>query len=200
MNVVPDGFYGQEWTFWEHSGTHMDAPGHFIAGGRFTPAITPRELTAPLFVVDVRRKAAENPNHAVTVDDLRRAERKHGRIPRGAFVAMDSGWDARAGSAATFRNPDPVTGVYRFPGFSGEAVEWLLDRRRITAIGVDTLSLDPGNSTTFDVHLTLLRADRYGIEALANLGKVKSNDARIVVGVVPWEDGSGGPARVFAVS
>jgi len=107
VNVVPDGFYGQEWTFWEHSGTHMDAPGHFIAGGRFTPEIAPEELILPLFVVDVRRKAARNPDHAVTVDDLRRAERKHGRIPKGALVAMDSGWDVRAGSAQTFRNLTP---------------------------------------------------------------------------------------------
>jgi kynurenine formamidase len=197
VNIVPDGFYGQEWTFWEHSATHMDAPGHFIAGGRFTPEITLRELTLPLFVVDIRRKAASNPDAAVSVDDIRRAERKHGRVPKGALVAMDSGWDRRAGSAAEFRNPDS-SGVLHFPGFSGEATEWLIDHRRIGALGVDTLSLDPGNSTTFDTHITLLASDRYGLEGLANLGKVKPNGARASVGVIPWEQGSGGPARVWA--
>jgi kynurenine formamidase len=133
----------------------------------------------------------------VEVDDLRRAERKHGRIPKGALVAMDSGWDVRAVSEEAYRNPD-ASGVYHFPGFSLEAVEWLIDHRRMAAIGVDTLSLDPGNSTTFDVHVNLLASDRYGLEGLANLGKVKASGARAFVGVIPWEDGSGGPARVWA--
>ena len=197
VNVVPNGFYGQEWRFWEHSGTHMDAPGHFVVNGRFTPEITPQELVLPLFVVDISRKAAANPDAEVTVDDLRRAERGQGRIHRGSLVAMNSGWDVRAGSAQSFRNPD-ASGVYHFPGFSGKAVEWLIERRDIAAIGVDTLSLDPGNATEFDAHLTLLRADRYGLEGLANLGNVKPNGAMVTVGVVPWQDGSGGPARVLA--
>jgi kynurenine formamidase len=197
VNVVPDGFYGQEWTFWEHSGTHMDAPAHFITGGRHTPDLEIGELMLPLFVVDIRRKAAADPDAMVEVDDLRRAERKHGRIPKGALVAMDSGWDVRAVSEQAYRNPD-ASGVYHFPGFSNEAVEWLIDHRRMAAIGVDTLSLDPGNSTTFDVHVTLLASDRYGLEGLANLGKVKASGARAFVGVIPWEQGSGGPARVWA--
>lgn len=197
VNIVPDGFYAQEWTFGEHSGTHMDAPGHFITGGRHTPDITLAELMLPLFVVDIRRKAAANADAMVSVDDIRRAERRHGHVRRGSLVAMDSGWDARAGSAASFRNPDS-SGVYHFPGFSNEAVEWLIDERKIAAIGVDTLSLDPGNSTTFDVHYTLLGSNRYGLEGLANLGKVRPNGTTAFVGVVPWEQGSGGPARVWA--
>jgi kynurenine formamidase len=197
VNIVPDGFYGQEWTFWEHSATHMDAPGHFIAGGRFTPQITPAELMLPLFVVDIRAKAARNPDATVTVDDVRRVERGHGRVPRGALVAMDSGWDARAGSAAEFRNPD-ARGVYHFPGFSLEAADWLIRERSVAALGVDTLSLDPGNSTTFPVHVRLLGSDRYGLEGLANLSKVRPRGATAFVGVVPWERGSGGPARVWA--
>ena len=129
VNIVPDGFYAQEWTFGEHSGTHMDAPGHFITGGRFTPDITPAELMLPLFVVDIRRKAAADPDAMVSVDDIRRAERKHGHVRRGSLVAMDSGWDKRAGSEAAFRNPDSA-GVYHFPGFSNDAVEWLIDERQ----------------------------------------------------------------------
>jgi kynurenine formamidase len=197
VNIVPDGFYGQEWTFWEHSATHMDAPGHFIAGGRRTPQITPAELMLPLFVVDIRAKAARNPDAMVTVDDVRRTERGHGRVPKGALVAMDSGWDARAGSATAFRNPD-AAGVYHFPGFSVEAAEWLILERRTAALGVDTMSLDPGNSTTFPVHFALLGSDRYGLEGLANLSKVRPRGATAFVGVVPWEEGSGGPARVLA--
>jgi kynurenine formamidase len=197
VNIVPDGYYGQEWTFWEHSATHMDAPGHFIAGGRRTPQITPAELMLPLFVVDIRAKAARNPDAMVTIDDVRRAERGHGRVPKGALVAMDSGWDARAGSAAAFRNPD-AAGVYHFPGFSVEAAEWLISERGAAALGVDTMSLDPGNSTTFPVHFELLGSDRYGLEGLANLSRVRPRGATAFVGVVPWEEGSGGPARVWA--
>ena len=197
VNVVPDGYYAQEWTFGEHSGTHMDAPGHFIAGGRLTPQISPAELMLPLFVVDIRGKAASNPDAVVTVDDVRRAERRHGRLPKGALVAMDSGWDARAGSTTAFRNPD-ASGVYHFPGFSDDAARWLITERGAAALGVDTLSLDPGNSTTFPVHYTLLGSNRYGLEGLANLGLVKPRGATAFVGVVPWEQGSGGPARVWA--
>jgi kynurenine formamidase len=198
VNIVPDGYYGQEWTFWEHSGTHMDAPAHFVAGGRFSPDITPAELVLPIFVVNIARKAAaQNGEAAVTVDDLRHAERRHGHIPKGALVAMYSGWESRIGSQASFRNADS-SGTYHFPGFSGEAVQWLLSRRRIRAIGVDTLSLDPGSSTTFDAHFAILRANGYGLENLANLRRIPARGAAAYVGLVPWEQGSGGPCRVLA--
>jgi len=198
VNVVPDGFYGQEWTFWEHSGTHMDVPGHFLQGGRFSPDITPRELIAPIVVIDISSRVGANPDAIVVPADLRRFERRHGRIPRRAIVAMYSGWETRVGDANAFRNPD-ATGTLHFPGWSGEAVQWLLDRRRITGIGVDTLSLDPGNSTTFDAHLTILRANKYGIENLANLKRIRPRGATAFIGLVPWETGSGGPLRAIAV-
>ena len=86
----------------------------------------------------------------------------------------------------------------RFPGWSEEAAMWLAEKRDVTAIGIDTLSLDPGNSATFPVHVNFLATDRYGIENLANLAHVPPRGATIVVGLVPWELGSGGPARVFA--
>jgi kynurenine formamidase len=78
-------------------------------------------------------------------------------------------------------------------------VRWLLEERDVGAIGVDTMSLDPGNSTTFPVHVLLLGADRYGLENLANLSRVRPRGMTAIVGVVPWEEGSGGPARVMAV-
>ena len=110
---------------------------------------------------------------------------------------MNSGWAARSGSVAAYRNVG-ADGLQHFPGFSKAAVEWLLEERDIAGIGVDTLSLDPGRSQTFDAHVTLLSADRYGIENLANLDQVRPRGATVVVGLVPWEQGSGGPARVFA--
>jgi kynurenine formamidase len=196
-NYVPDGFYSQEWTFGEHSGTHMDAPGHFVQGGRLTPQLEAHELVLPIVVIDISERAARDPDTEVTPDDLRRFERRHGRIPRGALVAMDSGWAAKLGTPA-FTGKD-ADDVYHFPGFGAEAVEELLDQERAAAIGVDTLSLDNGPSTTFAVHNTWLPADNFGLENLANLDRIPRRGATAVVGVIPWEAGSGGPARVLAM-
>jgi kynurenine formamidase len=192
-----DGFYSQGWTFGEHSGTHMDAPGHFTRGGRLVPQLEPEELFAPIAVIDISARAALDPDAEVTPDDLKRYERRHGRIPRGAAVLMRSGWDARAGDPVRFKNAD-AAGVYHFPGFGAGAVKWLLDRGRASVIGVDTLSLDPGNSTTFAAHIAWLGADRYGLEGIANLAKIPPSGATLIVGVVPWEAGSGGPCRLLA--
>jgi kynurenine formamidase len=193
----PNGFYAQAWEFAEHSGTHMDAPGHFTPGGRLTPDLDPEELFAPLAVIDISGRAAADPDAEVEVRDLRAYERHHGRIPRHAAVCMYSGWESRVGDPDAYRNQGP-DGLFHFPGFSLDAVEWLLERRRIRAIGVDTLSLDFGASTTFAVHTRLLGADRYGIENLANLSRVPPRGAEAIVGVIPWEEGSGGPCRVLA--
>jgi kynurenine formamidase len=193
-NFDDHGFYGQQWTFWEHTATHMDVPGHFVDGGRTSEAITLEELIRPLVVVDIAERAASNPDAEVTVDDLRRFERRHGRIPKGALVAMDSGWAARAADADAFIND------MHFPGFSGEATQWLLDNRRIGGIGVDTLSLDNGPSQSFASHLAILGADKVGVENMANLDKVPRRGATVVMALIPWKEGSGGPARVFATT
>ncbi|HEX2414097.1 MAG TPA: cyclase family protein [Thermoleophilaceae bacterium] len=195
--VEADGFYKQQWTFDEHSGTHMDAPGHFIVGGRRTPELEPHELFAAAAVIDISGRVAGDPDAEVEVDDLRRYERRHGRIPRGAIVFMYSGWEERVGDPVAYKNAD-AGGTYHFPGFGLEALEWLLRRREIRGIAVDTLSLDPGISSTFDVHRTLLGADRYGLENVANLRHIPPRGATVTVGVVPWEEGSGGPCRLLA--
>ena len=196
-NYVPDGFYSQEWTFGEHSGTHVDAPGHFVPGAPRVPDLNPDDLLAPAVVIDITERAASNPDALVEPDDLRRYERRHGRIPRGAVVLMNSGWAAKVNDNAAFKNADSA-GVYHFPGFGIEAVEALLERRDIRGIGVDTLSLDPGNSTTFAVHNRLLGAHRYGIENVANLAALRPKGAYVSIGVIPWEEGSGGPCRLLA--
>jgi kynurenine formamidase len=101
------------------------------------------------------------------------------------------------GDQDAYRNTG-LDGLSHFPGFSGEAVEFLLERRAIGGVGVDTLSLDIGASTTFEVHVTLLGADRYGVENMANLSHVPPSGATVFVGLVPWENGSGGPCRAVA--
>jgi kynurenine formamidase len=160
-NYTPNGFYAQEWTFGEHSGTHMDAPGHFVPGGRLTPQLKARELILPIVVIDISKRAASDPDAVVTVDDLRRFEKRHGRIPRNALVAMNSGWDAKLGTPE-FKGGS--LGDYHFPGFGEDAIDFMIKRNRGSAIAVDTLSLDPGNSATFPVHNKWLADDKYGLE------------------------------------
>jgi kynurenine formamidase len=197
VTIPANGFYAQRWTFGEHSGTHMDAPGHFVLGGRLSPQITPQELLVPIVVIDISARAASNPDAVVTVDDVRSFERGHGRIPDGAFVAMNSGWAAKIGDPLAYKGGASFPN-YHFPGWSADAAMWLAQNRDVTGIGVDTLSLDPGNSTTFPVHVNFLRTDRYGVENLANLDRIPPNRALAYVGLIPWQEGSGGPCRVIA--
>jgi kynurenine formamidase len=185
--IEKDGYYMQEWCVLEHIGTHVDAPAHFTAGGRTSTELRPSELVIPAVVIDIAGRAARHPD---TVDDLRAFERRYGEIPAGAAVLMYSGWGAKVGRPEEYRA--------HFPGFGVDACEWLLRRRRIRALGVDTLSLDPAPSTTFDTHVALTGADRYGIENLANLDRLPRTGAKIFVGLIPYEGGSGGQARVLA--
>jgi len=133
----------------------------------------------------------------VTVADVRKYERRYGRIDDGTAVLMYSGWGVKVTDPNAYRGPD-AAGVLHFPGFGSDACEWLLRRRKIRALGVDTLSIDPGNSATFEVHKVLSGADRYGIENLANMDSLPARGASVIVGLIPFQQGSGGPARVFA--
>jgi kynurenine formamidase len=195
--IEADGYYMQEWRIIEHIGTHVDAPGHFTAGGRLATELEPSELIVQAVVVDIADRAARDPDTVVTVEDLRAFERRHGRIPYNSAVLMYSGWGAKVGDADAYRGVD-ADGVLHFPGFGAEATEWLLRRRGIRSLGVDTLSIDPGISETFDTHLILTGADRYGLENLANLDRIPRRGATIMVGLIPYEEGSGGQARIFA--
>jgi kynurenine formamidase len=111
---------------------------------------------------------------------------------------MASGWGARAGSTEAFRNTD-ASGVMHFPGFSKEAVDFLLAERNAAGIGVDTLSLDHGPSATFAVHFAWLSTNRWGLENLANLEAIPPSGATLFVGAPRVAGGSGGPSRVMAV-
>lgn len=193
------GFYVQRWTFSEHTGTHLDAPGHVIGGGRLVPDIRPEELVAPAAVIDISRRAAEDPDTAVTVDDVLDFERRHGRIPEGAAVLMHSGWSERWEEGRDAVRGVDADGAWHFPGFGPEACEFLFSRRRIAGVGVDTLSTDPGNSSDFPAHEVIGRADRWGLEALRGLDRLPPSGALLTIGVLPALDASGGPSRVLAM-
>ena len=196
-DYATSGFYAQRWTFGEHSGTHMDVPGHFVPGGRLSPEITLAELIVPIVVLDIRTRARMDPNAMVELEDIERFERKHGKIPKGALVAADSGWAEKVDDPDAFKG-GPAFPNYNFPGWGLEAAMFLAEKRDVTGIGIDTLSLDPGNSMTFPVHVNYLGTDRYGIENLTGLDCIPKTGATAYVGLIPWEEGSGGPCRVIA--
>jgi kynurenine formamidase len=193
-----DGFFANEITFDEHTGTHMDAPVHFVASTPTADRLPAERFFAPLAVVSIEARAAKDPDATVTVDDLLAWEKAHGRLPRGAFVAMHSGWDARIGDAARFLNKD-AKGTMHAPGFSEQAARFLVADRDIVGAGVDTLSLDKAEAQKFVAHLALLGAGKYGVELIANLGRLPAAGATIIVGAPKHEGASGGPARVYAV-
>lgn len=190
-----DGYHLFKLSIFEHTGTHIDAPLHFAEGAASVEALPVEALIAPLCVVDIAARAAEDPNATVEPDDIEAWMSAHGAIPAGACVAMNSGWGARIGDPSWRNLPD---GTLAFPGFSRAAVD-LLAETGAASIGVDTLSLDPGNSPDFAVHHFWLPRGRFGIEALANLDRLPPSGATIFIGAPSHLGGTGGPARVLAL-
>jgi kynurenine formamidase len=192
----PDGFQMYRWHLVEHTGTHMDAPFHFSPDGMSADQIPLSMLIVPLVVVDIREKAAENPDAQLTLEDLRKWERRYGRIPKDACVAMNSGWAAKV-NTPEFRNAD-ANGVLHFPGFHIEAAQFLLEERQVNGIAVDTLSLDFGPSPDFAVHYLWLPSNRWGMEAVANLDAIPPRGTTLVVGGPKIIGATGGPSRLIA--
>lgn len=196
VTVKDNGYYGLIWELWEHSGTHMDAPAHFVEGGLTADKLPLDMLVVPIAVIDIQAKAATDPDAVVTVEDINDWEAAHGALPEGAMVMMNSGWDQRVNNPDSFINA--TDGVMHFPAFSPEAAQFLVTERNITGIGVDTLSLDPGKATAFEVHVTILGAGKFGLENVANLGQLPAKGAHLIVGNLKIEGASGGPVRLLA--
>ncbi|HEU0297113.1 MAG TPA: cyclase family protein [Anaerolineales bacterium] len=192
-----NGFNMFRWHLVEHTGTHMDAPFHFSPDGMSADELPLSMLIVPLVVVDIRAKAAENPDSQLTLEDLLGWERRHGRIPKDACVAMNSGWADKV-NTPEFRNAD-ASGVLHFPGFHVEAAEFLLEERQVNGIAVDTLSLDYGPSADFATHYRWLPANRWGMEAVANLDTVPARGATLIVGGPKIAGATGGMSRLIAL-
>ena len=198
FSIAKDGFFANEITFDEHTGTHMDAPVHFVQGGTTADKLPVDKFFAPLAVISIERRAAKDADAVVTVDDVLAWEKQHGRLPAGAFVAMYSGWDARIGDAGRFLNKD-AKGTMHAPGFSEDVAKFLAKERDIVGAGVDTLSLDIAAASKFVAHLAFLGAGKYGVELIANLNTVPPSGATIIVGAPKHEGASGGPCRVYGL-
>ncbi|WP_182086772.1 cyclase family protein [Aureimonas sp. ME7] len=189
------GYQLYKLTIFEHTGTHIDAPLHFSKDGTSVDELEPQSLVCPLCIIDISAKAKDDPNAALDAEDVETFVSAHGEIPAGALVALRSGWAKKVGTPG-FRND--ASNAFTFPGFAKSATD-LLAERGVAAIGVDTLSLDPGNSTDFAVHNSWLPGGRYGVEGLANLEDLPVTGATIVVGAPKHRGGTGGPARVLAL-
>jgi kynurenine formamidase len=181
----------------EHYGTHMDAPAHFPPGKTTVDKIPAEKFFAFAAVLDVRTEADRDADYQLTVKRIEVWEAKHGKIPAGAIVLLRTGWAARWPDVARYRNQD-ANGKMHFPGYSVDAAKLLLERK-VSGLGCDTLSIDPGNSPDFPVHRLVLGADVYQLENLADLKDLPESGAFLVAAPIKLEGGSGGPVRVFAL-
>lgn len=194
----PQGYFARHVSLPEHSGTHLDAPAHFVRGAATVDAIAPADLRAEAVVVDVRAEVAKNPEYAVRAADLEAWERAHGPMPERALVLARTGWEARWPDEKRYRNADKK-GVMRFPGFGADAIAWLIAHHpRFVGAGIDTLSIDVGASPDFAAHKKLLGAGKYGLENLAGLDALPARGATVIVAPLKLAGGSGAPARVLA--
>ena len=193
-----DGVLSGRFKMAEHTGTHLDAPNHFASGQMPLDQIPARQLFCPAAVIDVRSKAAANPDYVLTNADIAEWERSHGAIPENAVVFMYSGWDERWNDFDRYKNAGPDR-VLHFPGFSAEAAKTLVEERKVAGLGIDTLSVDPGISKDFAVHHISHAKGKYHIENAANLSQAPASGAVVIVAPIKIENGTGGPTRVFAL-
>lgn len=184
--------------FAEHTGTHLDAPNHFVEGQIPVDRLPLQQLFAPAVVLDVRSAVSGNADYQLTTADIDAFEKDHGRIADNAVVFMYTGWDERWNDYDRYKNADEKK-VLHFPGFSPDAVKLLVDERSIAGIGVDTLSVDYGMSTDFAVHHIAHGKGKYHLENVANLGNMPGAGAFVIVAPIKVENGTGGPARIFAL-
>lgn len=191
-----EGFAMGQFSSDEHFGTHLDAPAH--AGGRLTTDQIPVErFLRPAVCIDIHAAVAKDEDYRLTLDDVRRFEAKHGRIPEGSVVLVATGWDRRWPDQARYMNDSG--GVKHFPGLSVEAAALLARERKVAGIGIDTPSVDYGSSAKFEVHHITMPENVYHIENATRLTELPAKGFRVVVAPINLVGGSGGPTRLFAL-
>ncbi len=203
--MTEGGYYyaANNFSMAEHGGTHLDAPVHFAEGKQAADQIPLDRLIGPAVVVDVSDVAASNPDYQVTVADLEAWEAEHGSIPDGAVLLLRSGWGARWPDRArylgtTLTGPAAVPELH-FPGLHPDAARWLVDHRRIDALGIDTPSIDFGQSSRFESHRILYAENIPAFENVAALDRLPATGSYVVALPMKIAGGSGGPLRIVAV-
>ncbi len=187
----------------EHTGTHFDAPIHWVSGQELDDVsqVPPSRLIGPAVVIDHADRAAADPDHLLRIEDVEAFEATHGPLPDGAWLLYRTGWDARAQDEAAFLNADD-TGPHT-PGIDVACARWLASERPILGIGVETVGTDAGAAHGFDppfpCHAFLLGAGRYGLTQLANVGRLPPTGALLIAAPLKIVGGSGSPTRVLAL-
>jgi kynurenine formamidase len=197
------GYFYSAYTFAmpEHGGTHLDAPIHFHEGGLAVDEIPLARLVLPAVVINIAAKAAADPDTRLSVEDVEAFEAANGNIREGAAVLVRSGWSQRWPDKKSYLGDDTPGDAsnLHFPGFSAEAVRFLIDERGVKLIGIDTASMDYGPSHDFPVHQVVGEAGVAGLENLTGLEQLPATGAILIALPIKIEGGSGAPIRAIAL-
>jgi kynurenine formamidase len=197
------GWYWNNFRTGEHTGTHFDAPCHWVTGrdGEDVASVPPRRLVGPAVVLDFSAEVASDPDFLLEIDHVRGWEAAHGPLPEGGWLLYRTGWDARSGSQEEFLNADD-TGSHT-PGISIDCARWLAEESPVIGLGVETVGTDAGAAPGFDpmfpCHTFMLGAGKYGLTQLRNLAQLPPTGTVLVAGPLKITGGSGSPARVLAL-
>lgn len=198
---TPGGYFYSSYAICtpEHGGTHLDAPIHFAEGRNTADQIPLRQLVAPAVVIDVADKTASNADYRLTADDVRAWEARHGAIAPGTIVLLRTGWGSRWPDRKAYFGDDApgATDNLHFPSYGEDAAQLLVERR-VAAVGVDTPSIDYGQSRDFIVHRVVNGANVPGFENVAHLDRIPTRGAWIIALPMKIAKGSGGPLRIIA--
>ena len=194
-----DGYFLRKFEIGEHSATHMNAANSFIEGN--TQAITsysPQQRVLGAVVIDVRRQCAADADYQLSLRDVHRWEARHGKIAKGSFVIMFTGWQAKWSDPAAFINQD-AEGNLHFPGFAAATTDWLVKARKIAGVGIDTHGVDPGLDTSYATNTEMAQTHKIAIECMANLDKLPPKGATLVLAPLQLQGGSGSPMDIIAL-
>ena len=196
-------WYWNDITTGEHTGTHFDAPCHWVTGRdrEDVSQVPAARLIAPAAVLDFSLEAAANPDFLLEVEHIRDWERDHGPLPDGGWLLYRTGWDERSADQERFLNANE-TGPHT-PGVSGACARWLAEESPVIGIGVETVGTDAGTAHSFDppfpCHSFLLGAGKYGLTQLQNLATLPATGVVLIVTPLPIVGGSGSPCRAIAL-
>jgi len=202
--VTPLGYYYSSYSVFapEHGGTHLDAPIHFSANGLTLDKLPLTSLTGRAVLIDVSGKALKNRDYLVNVADIEAWEKRNGKIPANTIILFRTGYGKyypdRASYFGTAKTGVEALPELHFPGIDPVTTQWLVDNRDIKALGLDTPSMDYGQSKDFKTHQILLGRNKPGFENLANLDLLPEKGIYIVALPMKIGKGSGGPLRIIA--
>ena len=185
----------------EHGGTHLAAPIHFAEGANTADEVPVEQMTGPGFVIDVSEQAAADVDYQVSVADIEAFEQEHGPIPEGAIVLINTGraplYSDREAYMGTAERGEEAVALLHFPGLGADAAELLVERG-IDAVGIDTPSIDHGQSKDFATHVALMTNNVPAFENVADMSGLPPTGATIIALPMMIEGGSGGPLRIVA--